>query len=928
METRKSAKAQTKRKSRRSGHGSVRSVVPSHLETKPIVQRVYLYMQLKQILHMPVVSYPLELHLYHVKNTLQKMCDHYTKETIIYQNEFTLDRPAFAMGIMQDNVDDMNTFSDNPLIVTLYQRIPRHRKEDLITVGVVRGDASERDLEEGGGDARTGAALDEDVSEDVSGGDQYVEETLEFVSRGHCDLLQLFQSKRFINNIQIMLYPQYISKLQTRTAQKITTVSNWHMYSILPILKNNHFSNLVFITFESLYNASEDLHSRAAHLGMSISMRATAVDGDEPDGQPEVLPLCTFYSFVVQVINDQKAVVVWESIKRDLLNLGPFGVSTVQMETNLHVPVLRIFQGLLKTHDVDFKLENINPVEDSALINNSMHRYVLTAEMQDIIEAAIVNNEYEILLQLYDEVPNNVLYEGVINPSIFGYPHMNTCRFASVLTPVARHSTETTPHTTAVPAPDLPMFAIVKLCFFHTLTKHHEPLDTYNESNMKAGQLQRCFTVNPHVEKSNSDILKELYRRFDELVKDVISYIIKHDVTSIDDRRNYFCCTINNLNNLLINICGYDFNVSMPTKNNIEFREMLTHMYKDLMDRIIRILNDCGWEALGNCVLNKERDQQRLRRLLDEHRSLCMVGECGLADQLFAELKSACSSKILLNFYVFLNSVQNLNFDYAKTYLLTQVENNWDGEYFVNLLQLYIDYQVELKAETEEKERREQEMKMAAKMLPAKMLQAKMLPNVNMDMKPPQAFSNMIAKLRNFATANNLDCEAWILLYCYYQEKGYLSGMEYTRWKYENLYHVPSRKMLLTPTPLFEAFLPANFDLTDRSAHVVKFYGVFKTFARLGAYAFAETVYNQIAKDFTVNETYLVTTTLKMLQGQIDGNFKVRNLPTNRSESGKMILTSMATWSTRVTATLRPSNALRSCFISKRPTRLHYLCSI
>lgn len=209
-----------------------------------------------------------------------------------------------------------------------------------------------------------------------------------------------------------------------------------------------------------------------------------------------------------------------------------------------------------------------------------------------------------------------------------------------------------------------------------------------------------------------------------------------------------------------------------------------------------------------------------------------------------------------------------------------------------NLLQLYIDYQVELKAETEEKERREQEMKMAAKMLPAKMLQAKMLPNVNMDMKPPQAFSNMIAKLRNFATANNLDCEAWILLYCYYQEKGYLSGMEYTRWKYENLYHVPSRKMLLTPTPLFEAFLPANFDLTDRSAHVVKFYGVFKTFARLGAYAFAETVYNQIAKDFTVNETYLVTTTLKMLQGQIDGNFKVRNLPTNRSESGKMIVSS------------------------------------
>ncbi|XP_064539563.1 uncharacterized protein LOC135429228 [Drosophila montana] len=871
----------TKRKTRRSTlSAGKRTSVPAFMD-KPAVQRVFLYMQLKNVSNLPVVAYPLELHLYHARNTLQNMSEHYTTETIIHQDEFNMDRPAFALGIIQDDIDDMNSFSDNPLVVTLYQRIPRHLKRELITVDKVRTQVSswqltvekepEKDLakkpketDKAAGDAtkemdtatdglapvEPDAFTDEDVEEED---EEYIDECLELVSRGHCDLLQLFQGKRFISNIPIMLYPEYGHKLQTRTAQKITTTSEWHMYSILPILKKTHFTNLVFITLESIYNAPEDLHARATHLGMSISIRSTKPVLND---QYEMLPLCTFYGFGSQIINEQNIVVVWENIKRDLLGKAPLGVANVQMETNLRIKMHRLFRQLLMTQGVDFKLEQIDTAADSALINNSLHRYVLTKQMQEILEAAVVHNHYELLLQLYDEIPLNVMYEGVINPSVFGYPEVNACRFAAQLSSVNKKTTRKTFRPSEGSSPELPMFAIVNLCFFQPLTKRNEPLDAYNESDLKSAKLRRCTAVDFQNEDDNArDILKELYRNFDEHIKELISFIIKNDVTSIEERHSYFCCNLSNLRNLLVDICGCDFNVRMPTKTNIEFREMLTHMHKELMERIYGLLNGCGWESISNCVLNQDNDQPRMRRLMEEYRNLCIIGDCVLAKQLFTELNAACTNHMLLNFYVFLNSVESLNFEHATNYLQTQKEHNWQGEYFVNLLKLYIDYEVQLKSEE----------------------------------LPGEAYSNMIEKLRAFASNNNLDREAWVLLYCFYKQKNYLPGMEFTRWKYENLYDVPGRTMPLIPRSLFETFMPDHFNVFAKSVHIVKFYDVFQTFARLGAYGFAEAVFNEIAHEFSTIEVYLVNTTLKMLQGEIDNQFKVRTLPTDNSERGHMM---------------------------------------
>lgn len=407
-----SSKSSPRRKSKPKGEAGPPVAIVR--QPRGFQQRVFLYMQLNDIINLPVVSYPLELHMYHPKNTLQKLSEHYTTDTIIYQDEFQLARPVFTMAIWQDDIEDMNMFSDNPLVISLYQRIPQHRRCDLKTVRDVRTDISTSTLSLTGKSTSVSSCSVED--------EDYEEETLEFISRGHCDLLQLFQRKRFIRNISIMLYPEYERKLQTLTSQKITTTTKWHMYSIIPMLKNFNFCNLAFFTLESIYNAPEELHNRAGQLGIRVSIRSTRSDQND---RYKVIPLCTFYCFVSQIISAQNTIVVWENMKRDLLNnvFGTCNFSNNQMGTSARIKLPHLFRQLLTPADANLNTDSIDIFSDRALINNSLHRYVLTSEMRQILETAVHNNDYVLLLQLYDEIPGNVLYEGTINPSIFGYPN-------------------------------------------------------------------------------------------------------------------------------------------------------------------------------------------------------------------------------------------------------------------------------------------------------------------------------------------------------------------------------------------------------------------------------------------------------------------------------------------------------------------------
>lgn len=148
----------------------------------------------------------------------------------------------------------------------------------------------------------------------------------------------------------------------------------------------------------------------------------------------------------------------------------------------------------------------------------------------------------------------------------------------------------------------------------------------------------------------------------------------------------------------------------------------------------------------------------------------------------------------------------------------------------------------------------------------------------------------MMEQLRQFAAHNNLDREVWILLYCYYKQSKYVHGMEYTRWKYENLYKIPEKVTPPIPRSLYTCFMLIELEPSALTMHSGKFYTAFKAFAQLGAYGFAQVIFNEIAGEFKAIEIYLVSTTLLMLQGKIDDSFQLRTLPSDNSERGKLLV--------------------------------------
>lgn len=106
-------------------------------------------------------------------------------------------------------------------------------------------------------------------------------------------------------------------------------------------------------------------------------------------------------------------------------------------------------------------------------------------------------------------------------------------------------------------------------------------------------------------------------------------------------------------------------------------------MHKELMQRIENLVTCCAWDSQTHCVDNLETEEMRTRRLMEEYRDLCLVGECMLAKYLYTEINAASSNQVLFNFYVFLHSVENLNFDLAANYVLNEKDSNWHGTFFV-----------------------------------------------------------------------------------------------------------------------------------------------------------------------------------------------------------------------------------------------------
>ena len=69
--------------------------------TTPPIERTFIYVQLEKLAKLPKTKDKLEIHLSHAKNTLRKLQDHYTTNTVIDLDEMREHGPTtFALIIV------------------------------------------------------------------------------------------------------------------------------------------------------------------------------------------------------------------------------------------------------------------------------------------------------------------------------------------------------------------------------------------------------------------------------------------------------------------------------------------------------------------------------------------------------------------------------------------------------------------------------------------------------------------------------------------------------------------------------------------------------------------------------------------------------------------------------------------------------------
>lgn len=190
----------------------------------------------------------------------------------------------------------------------------------------------------------------------------------------------------------------------------------WDIYSLMPLIKDINFSNAVFLTFTSIYNADEELMDNCEDLVATLSFQST-----EPDeiNNYEKYFICKYTSFVKQIIADQVCTYKWESLKNT--DIGNTQSMTIHSEVKFNI--YKILNELLPTENVDFNFDTINVKTDYALICNSLHRYILTDKMHLQLERLLLSEKLIMVVEIFRESePSQILLQGFIDLAIFLYP--------------------------------------------------------------------------------------------------------------------------------------------------------------------------------------------------------------------------------------------------------------------------------------------------------------------------------------------------------------------------------------------------------------------------------------------------------------------------------------------------------------------------
>ncbi|EDW12988.1 uncharacterized protein LOC6577591 [Drosophila mojavensis] len=834
---------------------------------KPLPPNIFLYIQLASVEAVPDFFDPLEIHLDQGGSLLLKCVEHYNDEGIITQNEFS-SKPTFTLIFQQDNLDRINHAADNPLLIKLYMRKPEEpihyedeemqlemETSELLSMLIEKVDIVPNDSDE----------LDHD------------EPKFEMIllSVGYLDIIKLFGHHRCMLHEQLYLYPVPDCPPKLR----YTIKTEWHLYTLVPIVKEVSFTNMAFVIFESIYNLKDDYIIDMETLNVQLSFRSMQpVDRSEY----HVIPWCNFNLFTECCIAEQVNFHVFEYFRKTVPDSCGIG-----LKSNMDVEMHRLFSQLMRSEDMDVNFDLINVKEDNALVCNTFHRYILTKSMSDTLFMAFAWRRYVIAVDVFNMTPmekkegkrvitamvNKKIFSGVLDPAILLYPDVRGMRFAVELKylGVRKKPVKTKPASTlSITNPsarltvqlevDTPTFAIINLCQLAPLGQVYEELKTFRASFISQNRL--LFCKNKLIEVPSlplSEIQRLAYADFDSFMRETIRYILDKRIFNVQQKRNHFCCELQNLTNILLKVIGSDFNTRMRTSSSVEFSNLCAFAHNELEQRIHNLLEKVEDEGLHELVVDRAVQEEKLMDHLNTIKIMRAVGDLrmgtlflnkitgwlsGNMNDKFFTARPENSNKFinLFEFFDMISKVEHGEYAAAKAYFKTQKVLSVDLEYSAGWIHIYLDYVA------------------------------------TRDDPEPTVSANANECLLNSITLYAEHCsnrpDGWILLYCYYKRFNYAPGYSYARWRLENYEKGITVQTSSSPHNLWSIMLNhcPRFD-RQRS---YSFYETFMLFVRLGLYEFAQVVWEDVQDDCSLADNYMISTQLKIFLNQLEEDFETQ----------------------------------------------------
>lgn len=564
------------------------------VSVKPAPPNIFLYIQLSRITKLPESLYPLEIHIHQSNNLIVKCVEQYDTDGIIYEDEFYL-KPTYTLIFQQDNLDRINNAADYPLIIELYMH-------QFTTSSALDEEAIDID----GTDVENFLENVLDLV-DVDSNADYTEdknEELILLCVGFLDIIKVFGHHRAMIREELVLYPA--PNVPDNLRNSVTT--EWHMYTLVPIAKNITFTNMAFVQFESIYNLKEEYSLDVPTMSMELSFRSTQVPAGSKDYH--VIPWCSFECFTEEVIASQNFQFFFECFRKRF-----DGEHCMGLRSNMEVQMHKLFHELLRSERMEVDFNHIDTQEDKALVSNTFHRYILTNQMSDTLFMAFAMKRYIILVEGFQQMPSDVkptkkagqdakqkIFEGVLDPAILLFPGgtyaspfgmfifvfyilllVQTIRFAvelKYLGPKKKlakpkrmtQSSELNEKRTTVNVPNYqPTFAIIKICLLAPLGNIYNELKVFRESFISQNRLLHCNLLPVETKADIGDQQRDAYARFDGFVRDCVHYIVDKDVHNVMEKRDSFCCALQNLTNILMKIIACDYNIRERTNNNLDF---------------------------------------------------------------------------------------------------------------------------------------------------------------------------------------------------------------------------------------------------------------------------------------------------------------------------------------------------------------------